>query len=738
MNKPNFLIGRGELLVRDIKGPKRFGDKAEVYPYSYAIKRLAPKLERASRALDELPEEACPRDFGVALLTMNPGYIARSYFPVALLRAAGLESVGSRTIKITPEAWTKKGEPTESSTTQLFVAGKRSVFRSLPDWIKYAEQDSDEALDLAHIEDFEAFLPNERVRDYGSAKERFFEIGIHLLPDESSAFIQKAFAQFATKQDVKLHIDLAFRAGNLWFVPAEGSRQSVERLSSFSFVRVIRPMPNLRGMRPVTRGSSVSVTCQLPSTQPLSSEPRVAILDGGLPAQHPIGPWLKAYHRLDPSAADDPEANEHGLGVTSAFLFGPLQPGGIAERPYSYVDNVRVLDDDSHTEDRLEMYRTLGFVEQVLLSRQYEFINLSLGPDLPIEDTDVHAWTAVIDDLLSDGDTFMTIAVGNNGEHDRESGNARVQVPSDCVNGIAVGAADGTNAGWARAAYSAIGPGRTPGVMKPDLLAFGGETSQYFHVLTPSTKPKLSPQMGTSFAGPYLLRSAVGMRAILGTDLSPLTLKALLIHGADPGDHDKCEVGWGKIPEDLMTLITCPDGVARIIYQGELKPGKYLRAPLPLPNGGLTGNITLEATFCYACPIDPQDASAYTRAGLDVVFRPNSGKVKEGAANAASKGFFDLKQFATEEERRSDMGKWETVLHGEKNMRGTSLNDPVFDIHYNAREGGGKANNAEKIRYALVITIKAPKHADLYNDILRAYSNILTPIQPQVSLPIRV
>jgi len=374
----------------------------------------------------------------------------------------------------------------------------------------------------------------------------------------------------------------------------------------------------------------------------------------------------------------------------------------------------------------------------VLLSRQYEFINLSLGPDLPIEDSDVHAWTAVIDDLLGDGDTFMTIAVGNNGEHDRESGNARVQVPSDCVNGIAVGAADSTNVQWARAAYSAIGPGRSPGVMKPDLLAFGGESSEYFHVLTPSNRVRMSPQMGTSLSGPNLLRSAVGMRAILGTDLSPLTLKALLIHGADQAGHDKCEVGWGKIPEDLMTLITCPDGVVRIIYQGELKPGKYLRAPLPLPQGGLTGNISLSATFCYACPIDPQDASAYTRAGLDVVFRPNSAKVKAGAANANTVGFFDMKQFATEDERRSDMGKWETVLHGKKSMRGTSLSDPVFDVHYNAREGGGKASNAEKIRYALIITIQAPKHADIYNDILHAYTNILTPIQPQISLPIRV
>ncbi len=207
---------------------------------------------------------------------------------------------------------------------------------------------------------------------------------------------------------------------------------------------------------------------------------------------------------------------------------------------------------------------------------------------------------------------------------------------------------------------------------------------------------------------------------------------------ADAATHDKLEVGWGKVPEDLMSIITCPEGVARVVYQGELKPGKYLRASLPLPIGGLKGSIRLKATFCYASPTDPQDAAAYTRAGLEVVFRPSDEKIKDGKANADTKSFFDMKKYATEEERRSDMGKWETVLHSAKNMRGSTLKNPVFDIHYNAREAGHKANGAEKIRYALIITVEAPKHADLYNEILRAYAKTLVPIQPQVSLPIRI
>ncbi len=742
MGTTNFLIGRGELLTRAIKAPGGGRPKPEVYTFSEAKQILKPQLKDMVGHLNSLPDAACPGNFGVVRMAMNPSYIAKSYFPSTMLRSVGLESVGSRNVKLTPRKWSKQGEPIECSTTELFIAGKRDAFHYLTQWVDHIEYTSSEAIDFSRVERFSDFTSEERIRNYGIDETNFFEVGIHLLPDEQPSFIQTAFEAFVQKLDIIVHTEFGFRAGNLWFVPVECEYGLLQLLSDFTFIRIIRAVPKLRGLRPATRSSGISVKCNLPTEKPLSSEPRVAILDGGLPDKHPINPWLRAYRKLEPNAADDIESVEHGLGVTSAFLFGAIKPNSVAERPYSYVDHVRVLDDDSDTEDPLELYRTLGFVEQVLLSRQYEFINLSLGPDLPIEDSDVHAWTSVIDDLLSDGDTFMTVAIGNNGDLDHGSGNVRVQVPSDCVNAIAVGASNDTDSNWERATYSAIGPGRSPGVIKPDLMAFGGAASKYFHVLAPKKNPELDPQLGTSFASPYLLRSAVGIRATLGSELSPLAIKALLVHSADQSSHHAHHVGWGKIPEDLTTIITCEPGVARIVYQGELKPSKYLRATLPLPNGGLTGRIRLKATFCYACPVDPQDTSAYTRAGLDIVFRPNAKNIKknhknEDKKNAETRSFFSASKFATEEERRSDVGKWETVLHGDVGMLGKTLDRPVFDIHYNAREAGGATKVADRIRYALIITVEAPKHADLYNDILRAYANILMPIQPLIPLPIK-
>jgi hypothetical protein len=735
----NFLIGHGEALTEDITGPSRNFDKAEVYSLNQSRERLGPQFQALAENIESLPAAACPEGLAVAKFTLNPSYIARSYFPKNMFGSLGMMSVGSRAVRLTPQAWKRKAEPHETSTTEIFVAARRETLMHLGEWASRLVEGADDALDLARMERVEPFRASDRLRGklpvQRQERVRAYEVGLHLIPNDSAQLIERSFQAYAAGLNIEIVMDLTFNAGNLWFVPVRGTPSQMSSLAEFSFVRVIRPMPTLRSVRREVRASGARLHCALPNDEPLSSEPRVAILDGGLPDSHPIGRWVRNYRLMDEDAKSTAGGVEHGLAVSSSFLFGPLPPSGQAQTPYSYIDHLRVTDDTD--DDPLELYRTLRFVEETLLSGAYEFINLSLGPALPVEDDDVHAWTSVIDELLSDGKTFLTVAAGNNGEEDPASGEARILVPSDCVNAVAVGAASSFSSDWTRAPYSAIGPGRSPGVVKPDLLAFGGGPDRYFHVLTRGSRATLVPDFGTSFASPYLLRNAVGVRAVLGTALSTLAIKALLVHAADPGTHDKREVGWGKIPEDLMDVISCPDGVARVVYQGELKPGKYLRAPLPIPEGGLSGMVELSATFCYASPTDPQDAASYTRAGLEVVFRPNIANVKEGKSIAETDGFFERKKYATEHELRSDQGKWETVMHGHVRKRGSSLNKPVFDIHYNARTAGGAAKQSPRIPYALILTVRAAQHPNIYNDILRSYATQLVPIRPKLIVPVR-
>lgn len=731
--KMNFMIGRGELLTSSVT-IKSSSFKTK-FPYSLeeAVSRLEPQFVECSSVIDTLPAEACPYDLAVELFTLNPDFLAKSYYPIELFKTLRVEAIGSKSIHIIPRKRNKDRPPEESLTTQLYLASTRSILRSVSDTIKKFSDDSKESEDLRKIESIS--LPDPISKSVGSVDQEmydYFEIALNLFPSIDVEKIQIAFFNYADLCSVKYYNDLSFRAGNLWFIPVFGKKQNILDLAKFTFVRVLRKMPKLRGIPANPRSVKMRIKASLSEEPPVSNDIRVAIMDGGLPENNPIKPWVTQYYKADNEAEDIPEYNEHGLGVSSAFLFGPLQSGKKSKRPYAPITNIRVLDAGSNDENPLELYRTLGMIEEVLLSRQYDFINLSLGPDLPVEDQDVHAWTSVIDEKLSDGSTFMTVAVGNNGEADRASGNARIQVPADCVNALAVGATDKETGDWKRAPYSALGPGRLPGIIKPDLTAFGGSPGNYFHVLTEGSAANLTPNFGTSFAAPYLLRTAVGVRAYLGEALSILGIKALLIHCADTNKNPILEVGWGKITDDITSLVVCPDSVTRIVYQGELRPAKYLRASIPYPKG-IQGNVTVKATICFATEVDPEDSGAYTRAGLEIRFRPNIDKVKTGATHPKTKSFFNSSSYEFEEDLRSFSGKWETVLHAESTFRANTLNKPSFDIHYTARENCGKSFTREKIRYALIISLIAPKTLDVGQRILDEYPQ-LVPIQPRITI----
>ncbi|MCU8062517.1 S8 family peptidase [Shewanella sp. SM55] len=730
--KKNYLIGKAEALTKTTPPPKMKMDKVSLYTWEEVVSRLQHQFINVSNELKMLNDDLCPKDYSVTKLTLHPSFISKGHFPKALFRQMGVHSIGSKATEVTPDKWTKKGAPKASPSTSIYIAGKREQLASFAEQISSMTLATPGADDLIRIWSLENIKPETKIKKGIGEVKKFFEAGIQLIPDSPSEFVKSSFTKYAKKLGFEVNEELSIEVSNLWFVPITGSSEQLSKLAEHSFIRVIRPIPQLRSFQPLVRGLPIASNAILPTDPPYASDVRVAILDGGLPKSHALMPWVNDYKISDLAASDHLGGAEHGLGVTSAFLFGPLYQGQAASRPYSYVDHHRILDSLISTEDPLELYRTLAHIEEILLSRQYEFINISLGPDLPIDDDEIHPWTSLIDTYLADGDTFLTIAAGNNGENDSITMLNRVQVPSDCVNAIAVGSATTTNANWNRASYSAVGPGRSPGRVKPDLLAFGGSPTDYFHVVNDSNPPKLIPQCGTSFSAPYLLRKAVGIRAMLGYSISSLAIKALLINNAQTDKYAQCDVGWGKVPEDINQLIESPDGVAKILYQGELSPGKYLRVPLPLPSSGIQGKVNIKATCCFSTSVDPQDTSMYTKAGVEIIWKPKFG----GKAEA----FFQQVKTANESELRRDAAKWESTLHKSKVKFGNKLESPAFEIHYMARDGGGNISGSKApiIKYAFVVTLEAPKHKEIFTDILEAYSEILTEIEPRIIIPVPV
>lgn len=731
MGKKNFLIGRAEKLGYQTPPPKINPSTSQLYTWEEILQRVQPQLEKVAELQEQMDSDICPGDFSVTKITLHPTYIAKSFYPNRLLRSMDVVSIGSRATLVTPDKWLRKGQPEETPTTSLFVAGRKAAVSAFANTVENIPEGSGVGTDLSHIWEFDLVAPSEKIRQNEAPFEGFFEVGLYLLPDENSEFIVDAFVKYAESLDFFCNRELEVSVSNLRFIPLEGDRSQIELLARFSFVRVIRPIAAIRSFRPITRGSTVPNGVTLTDADAYSQSISVAILDGGLSKQSHLSRWVNTYIESDDKSTDDPDGITHGHSVTSAFLFGPLAPGEESNRPYSNVDHIRVLDSNSAHESPYELYRTLGHVEDVLISGQYDFINLSLGPDLPIDDDDIHPWTSLIDSHLSNGDRLLTIAAGNNGREDELTGLSRVQVPSDCVNALAIGAADSRGAEWARADYSAIGPGRSPGLVKPDFLTFGGCHSEYFHVLSDgSGPPQAVPVTGTSFAAPYALREAVGIRAILGNQVSMLAIKALLIHGCNQDGHHRNDVGWGRLSSLAPMLVESPPCTAKVLYQGKLEPGKYLRLPLPIPDTGLKGRIKISATCCISSPLDPKDTSMYTKAGVDISWYPKKGGKPES--------FFKKQQIATEAELRRDAMKWESVSDASVKKLGSSLDEPEFQVHYIAREGGASVSGsrADEIDYAFVATIQAPRHEELFAEILNAYAEILTEIEPQVSIQV--
>jgi|CZKX01.1.fsa_nt_gi hypothetical protein len=741
--RSNFLIGYGERLASDLAAPVAGAPKQHPYTFAEARRLLAPKVKATAAELSSLPPEVCPRDHTVALVTLHPTYLAKSYYPAELLHTYGLETVGSRSREVSPNKWTKKKPPATAVTSELFVAGTRFRFQQLAADIDTLRETASGADDLIKIEDFRTQPADEKLKPFRSdAEEPLLEVVLHAQPVAEDAFILEGFEAYLDTLDIKLNLDTRrFFAEGLCFLPLRVPRDLAPEVVKYSFLRVAREMPRLRQFRPIARATPgfSPFACRLPKQGPIDNDIRVAVFDGGVKADGKLDPWV-SRKKTKNIGNPVPEFQNHGTAVTSALLFGPLQDGVTADRPYASVDHYRVLDADTLKDDQQELYSVLERIQDVLESRpKYDFINLSLGPDLPIEDNDVHAWTAVLDQLFSDGLTLPTIAVGNSGELDWASGNARIQTPADCVNALSVGGCDRVGDGWKRASYSSIGPGRCPGIMKPDGLAFSGSSREPYWVLNAENPGAAMPITGTSFAAPTALRTAIGLKAHFGKLLTPLAIKALLLHTCDDGGHDKTEVGWGRIPANVDSIVMTDQHAAHIVYQGELRPASWVRMQIPIPSEPMSGMVDISATFCFATSTDPQDPVNYTRSGLEVRFRPHDKKRKDPKQlHADSSYFFQAKDVSINEiDLRADAHKWETTLHKGRSMRAAGLRNPVFDVHYNARIGGRNAKGADKIPYALVITVASKNTRNLYDRILQRYPTILEPLKPVVEIPIR-
>lgn len=738
----NFLLGHGERLTAPVKVPAGGGEKNPPYDFATARARVGKRLAETAMAFAAVPADACPNNEVVAVMTMHPRYVSKSDFPTQLLAAVGLRAVGSRSRSVKPESWGIKSPPETALTEEYFVAGSRTDFAQWSTKLAGWTDKSPGAEDLAHVEDIAPIAVAEKLRGIPVDREQaLFEVVVH----DANPQVLSAFAAYAKRHGGTALMDRRRDVRGLSFIPVRAPIASAEKLALFSFVRVLRGMPTIRPFRPGLLRSRGGFVVQLPALPPIDATVRAVIFDGGVPKGVDLSPWVTL---IEPSGIGPavPDFEAHGLGVTTALLFGPLSKGAVVPRPLCRVDHVRVLDERTGVNDVDMQYvdvldRILGVLDSD--GDAYHFVNISLGPRLAMADDEVTAWTASLDERFARLKLVATVAAGNDGDLDAASGLNRVQPPADGVNVLAVGACDQTSANWTRADYSCVGPGRSPGIVKPDGVSFGGSDLEPFMVLSAGTPLRACGEQGTSFAAPFALRSGVGLRVQLGGTLGPLATRAVMVHRAERGANEQTHVGWGRFEEDPERLVTTDDDEAIVIYQGTLPVGEHLRALVPMPNEKLIGKVTIGATLVISPEVDPNHPSAYTRSGLEVSFRPHAerfgGTEDKPSAHPATRSFFSASNMygATEYELRDDGHKWEPCLRNVQTFQPKSLHQPCFDIYYHHRDAGTKAADPQPIEYALVVSVKAPKVKDLYNRIVRTYANRLVALRPKIRIPVR-
>ena len=564
----NFLIGLGERLTSPVDVPTGGSPKNLPYDFVTQQNRLDSRLQQTHEYISTLPQAACPNDRAVAIVTMHPRFISKSDFPENLFRSVGIRAVGSRSVDIAPEKWGVDRHPELAPTDELFVAGTRESFAQWAGNITAWEASSGVSEALQTIEDISAFHAEAKVRSVPKNRDSvMLEVILHNADDED---VIRSFIEYASRVPATVYTEKRRDVGALTFLPVETEPSKVVEMAMHSFVRVARGMPSLRPLRPgLTRNNlgDGSFAIALPDEPSLTEEAEAAIFDGGIPdfAISDLAPWVSLTEPLG-IGPPHPYYEEHGLAVTSAFLFGPLSPGQALKRPLVPVNHIRVLDLNSDVTDppNVEYFEVVDRITTHLDQNEgrYQYVNLSIGPNISVTDDEISYWTVVLDERFARSGYIPTIAVGNSGDSDAASGLNRIQPPADAVNALSVGATDQLNGSWRRADYSSVGPGRAPGLVKPDGVAFGGSQANPFNVLSSNNRTK--PVWGTSFAAPLSLRASAGLGVQLGDDVNPLTIRALMIHQADDNDNSRQEVGWGRFESDPNLMITCPDDEARL------------------------------------------------------------------------------------------------------------------------------------------------------------------------------
>jgi hypothetical protein len=765
----NILVG-GERLTLPTIRPQSGGKSDPPQSFFDVGMRLRPQIAEAWRTLSELPDALHgPRLYFET--SVVPNYLATSHFPEALFSLMGVRRVGTRSAYGT---YVTKQKREENALTKSFLlSGSAEALTRLDEQLGANEASLSRGVhdDLLKLQDVAAPSPG-TVLNLGA--EQFIEVEklvalesvLHPVVDEYGFPDSNGLAEVLAKWAALIEslggsVDLDERRTHqdLSFVPVLLPRERIQEAARFNPLRTLQPMPTMEVRPPDELRGIGGITPLPPSDRPTTSQ-RIAIFDGGLPDTVPaLAPYV-SYVDLTNGAPDLPESTSHATTVASAAAFGNIDQAAGLEPPPAYLDHFRVWPPPAQHRPDQHMNWVIDEITKQVQTGQHTLVSLSIGPQFNIDpEGPPHRWTAALDELAERFNVLFCVAAGNQGEGDPAIGENLLGIPADTINGLSVGSCDDPDlSDWVRAPYSSVGPGRAGARVAPQVLSCGGLLpDKPFTCLIPGGQYAYSH--GTSLATPSVARSLAELRHALGSHASANTLRAFAVHHADRRSELALnEVGYGRIPRSLLEDLSCTPQEATILYEDRLRRGETVMLTLPIPDDLLdelgARYVDLRWTLAFTSPVDVSDPVDYSRAGIEMRFRPHAETfnmnlkgedpirvnrrdpnnlnlydhlVKEGRVPSERPLSRGLREYAPEAEQR--VRKWETMIRVDDHMKASTLYRPTLDLHLLTRSAGNMtpASSGDELNYSMLVTVAVSAGVQLY-DRVKATAEVLTPL----------
>lgn len=735
------ILGYGERLIEPVRRGTGGGEPTFPRSFEEARELLTTQINTVRGSISHIPQEK-RMDEVVLTVRLNHKFLAKSYTPYTFFRDAGFENVGSR-------RWvTEEGE--EQVLSKLhFVKTNEQDLQRLTGLLTDQGATFTESFkkDIQKIDEISLLAPEEKILGFEDGwQEGKVEMVLHPFGENDIKVVDKLKALLLGNGVDESTLRIKAYPNGPTFISCFVTSQAIQAIEDFNPLRTVHPIR--MDPFPEMRDLGAAPDAPSPITPTHRSRVKVGVFDGGIDLTNPLIANFATEGRSIGTTALA-EGIRHGTAVAGAVLYGPLNSlsgGSIVPQPTVTVEGFRVLPTVNPRD--FELYEAIDLIEEIVPVRNdIQVYNISLGPRGPILDDDITRFTYALDDLAWNYKKLFVIAVGNDGELAEPLN--RIQAPSDMVNGLGVGAYsyDFTSGEITKASYSCVGQGREGCKVKPDVLAFGGDSNCPIHLVSSVDPTKKFLSAGTSFAAPIIAGKA---GEILGRcDLfNPLIARALIIHSANHPEHADSEMGYGIVEQSVDEMLYCTDKHVTIVYSSSIRPTTLAKLPIPFPiNASNAGTVNISWTIAVLSKTNPLHAEDYTQSAIEDTFYPHSRKfpyslgsqrkikhidndaaeitrlLAEGWRAGSLPASRSPVSYQTEQARRGEL-KWDTVVRKQDSLRYTTLHNPFLVLH-----GMDRNDGIERMDYAVVITLSAPRYqGNLYEDILAEYRQ-LEPIQ---------